>query len=80
MRRGRKILRWDLRNVVGACNRCNFIEYRDPDLSRAWYIRTFGVGQYLSLVDESKQSYQPTLLDLQKIIDKYTADLNDCKL
>lgn len=75
VRRGRKILRWDPRNVIGACNKCNFKEYRDPDLSRAWYIRQFGVEQYLSLVDESKQSYQPTLEDLQKIIDLYTDKL-----
>jgi hypothetical protein len=75
VRRGRKILRWDLRNVVGACNKCNFKEYRDPDLSRAWYIRRFGVEQYLELVDKSVQSYQPTLEELQQIIDTYTTML-----
>jgi len=77
VRRRRKILRWCDKNVIGACNKCNFLEYRDPDLSRAWYIRKFGVEQYLFLVDKSKEAYSPTLEDLQKIIDEFTTKLKD---
>ena len=47
IRRRRKILRWDIRNVVGACHRCNYLEYRHPDPSRGWFIRKYGVDLYL---------------------------------
>lgn len=60
VRRRRKVLRWDVRNVVGACHTCNYVEYRDPDLSRAWYIRRFGVERYLELVDKSREDFAPT--------------------
>jgi hypothetical protein len=72
IRRKRKVLRWDIRNVVGACHRCNYLEYRDPDPSRAWFIRKFGVDQYLRIVDESKESFDPTIEFLQGIVDEYT--------
>lgn len=71
IRRRRKILRWRKENVVGACNRCNYIEYRDPDLSRAWFIKMRGVDLYLRLVDESKESFEPTEEYLRGIIQKY---------
>jgi hypothetical protein len=60
IRRRRKVLRWDPRNVIGSCHKCNWVEYRFPDPSRAWYIRTFGVEQYLELVDKSAEQFQPT--------------------
>lgn len=66
--RRRKILRWRADNVVGACNTCNFVERHWPDLSRAWYIRRYGAGKYLSLVDESLASFAPTQEYLEKTI------------
>jgi len=75
VRRRRKVLRWEIKNVVGACHRCNYVEYRDPDLSRAWYIRKHGVEQYLQLVDESKSSFQPDADYLQNIVSSYEKDL-----
>jgi len=77
VRRKRMILRWDLRNVVGACHKCNWIEYRDPDLSRAWYIKKHGVAQYLAIVEESEKSFTPTPEYLQGIIDRFTSELAD---
>lgn len=59
VRRRRKSVRWDRRNVIGACHRCNYIEYRDPDQSRAWYIRNFGAEQYLAVVDKSAEQFVP---------------------
>ena len=70
--RKRAILRWDIRNCIGSCKGCNLMENYWPDLSRAFYIRTFGVDQYLALVDESRKSFVPTPLYLQGIIDGYT--------
>ena len=75
IRRKRKILRWCFENVVGACHRCNYIEYRDPDLSRAWFIRKHGVELYLSLVDMSKEAFEPTLDYLQGVAADFTARL-----
>jgi len=72
VRRRRKILRWDPKNVVGACHRCNYIEYRDPDLSRAWFIKTRGVDLYLAIVEKSKEQLVPDLIYLQAIVDLYT--------
>ena len=60
IRRRRKSLRWSILNVIGACHKCNYVEYRNPDLSRAWYIIKFGVAQYLALVEESKKTFVPT--------------------
>lgn len=76
IRRKRKILRWDFRNVVGSCHKCNWIEYRFPDPSRAWFIRRYGVDVYLKLVDESlvtKNQY--TLEELEGIIRNFTEEL-----
>lgn len=77
VRRKRKILRWDIRNVIGACSRCNYLEYRNPDLSRAWFIRKFGVEVYLLLVDESKKDFSPTVEYLESIIGIYTQKLEE---
>lgn len=68
VRRRRKILRWSLRNVIGACHRCNYVEYRLPDLSRAWFVRKFGAEAYLALVDESVKPFVPTAGFLTAII------------
>lgn len=69
--RRRKILRWREDNVIGACSTCNYVEQFYPDVSRAWFIRTYGAEKYLALVDESQQSFEPTVEYLQGIIDKY---------
>ena len=79
VRRRRKILRWDLRNLTGACHRCNYLEYRDPDPSRAWYIRRHGVEQYLAIVDESAKAFEPTVEYLQAIVDRFTSELESMK-
>jgi len=71
IRRSRKILRWDTRNILGTCFRCNWLEYRNPDISRAFYIKTYGVDQYLRLVEESKQSFKSTVEYLQDVISKF---------
>lgn len=77
VRRGRKILRWHPANAIGACHRCNYIEYRNPDLSRAWYIRHFGTEQYLYLVDKSEEEFTPALEQLQQIISAFTNALRE---
>lgn len=69
VRRKRTITRWDRINLVGSCHRCNWIEYRNPDPSRAWFIRNRGVAAYLALVDKSAGYYKPTEEELQHIID-----------
>lgn len=71
VRRKRTATRWDTRNLIGACNRCNWIEYRNPDPSRAWFIRQRGVEVYLALVDESAKFWAPTVEELEKIIEDY---------
>ena len=73
----RKGTRYDERNVIGACIPCNKYENYFSDLSRAYYIRTFGVGQYLSLVDKAKKDFEFTVEYLQGIIDTYTKKLNN---
>jgi hypothetical protein len=75
VRRKRKILRWDLRNLTGACHKCNWTEYRDPDPSRAWYLRKYGLEQYLAIVDESAKPFDPTVEYLQGIVDRFTNEL-----
>lgn len=73
--RRKKILRWELANVVGACFTCNYIEQHFPDLSRAWYIRTYGAPAYLALVDQALKPFEPTEEYLRGIIDKYKLQL-----
>jgi hypothetical protein len=67
-----KILRYDIRNAIGSCHKCNWKEYRNPDPSRAWYIRKYGVEQYLKLVDEGQNNYDYTLEDYDRIATNYT--------
>ena len=66
--RKRKIVRWSVRNVVGSCHRCNFIEQFFPDLSRAWFIRNRGVQTYLDLVDEARGTRDFNREDMAAII------------
>jgi len=77
VRRGRKVLRWHLPNLVGTCHRCNYIEYRNPDISRAWYIRRHGADRYLALVDRSMTNFEPTPEFLQGVIDNFTVQLKN---
>lgn len=73
--RRRKILRWYIGNVIGACRTCNYVEQFLPDYSRAWYIKTNGVASYLDLVERSKSDFTPTIEYLQDFIDMYTREL-----
>lgn len=75
IRRKRKATRWDSKNVVGACHKCNWVEYRFPDDSRAWYIRKYGVDQYLAIVTESMSTFQPDVDYLERVIKSYTEEL-----
>jgi hypothetical protein len=63
--------RLDEVNAVGACHKCNWIEYRNPDPSRAWYISKHGVQQYLDLVKRSKEKFVPTVEYLAKQIVRF---------
>jgi hypothetical protein len=71
IRRRRKIVRWELANVIAACSFCNRIEVGNPDPYRAFYIRKFGVDAYLFLVDKSGEKFEPTLEWLTNIRDTY---------
>jgi hypothetical protein len=62
-----KALRYDIRNVIGSCHKCNWMEYRNPDPSRAWYLRTYGIERYLQLVDEGRASREYTIEDYEEI-------------
>lgn len=78
-------LRWVYENVIGSCHRCNWIEYRNPDPSRAWYIRRYGHERYLRLVDLAHPANKSELGEnhLQTIVDKYTGlllEINGTKL
>lgn len=56
-----KKMRYDDRNVIASCHKCNWMEYRNPDPSRAWYIKTYGVEQYLKIVEEGKEDFEFTI-------------------
>jgi len=71
VRRGRKAVRWDHRNVIATCFGCNLRELHDPDPSRAYFIRRFGVKLYLKLVDKSRESFVPEKDYLEGVIKKY---------
>jgi hypothetical protein len=66
--RSRTRTRWTAKNVIAACHPCNNQERFYPDISRAWYIRTFGADQYLRLVDESRIHYSPTVEALNHFV------------
>lgn len=76
----RKKTRYDERNTIGACTPCNKYENYFSDISRAWYIRTFGVEQYLALVDRAQEDFEFTIEYLQDIITKYSNKLVKPKL
>lgn len=69
--RKRKAVRWNVQNAVGACHTCNYLENYFSDLSRYWYIKKFGVNQYLSLVENGRQDFTPTKEDLENVIITY---------
>ena len=67
--RKRKILRWSLLNVIGACSRCNWRERYFPDLYRAWLIRRIGVRAYLAMVDIATESISYTVEEMSILIE-----------
>ncbi len=67
-----KYLRYDVRNVIGACHTCNWVEYRNPDPSRAWYVKHYGHEAYLQLVSEHARDIEYTLEYFLAIENKYT--------
>lgn len=68
--RKRRVLRWEVFNVIGACKACNKQERYWPDLSRAWYIKAKGADRYLLLVEASKTDWRPVgELDRQGLYD-----------
>lgn len=75
--RKRKATRWKDFNVVGACRTCNYIEQFLPDWSRVWYIRAYGVDQYISLVEQAKQDFTPTVEYLEEVVKTYTGLLQE---
>lgn len=78
----RRSTRFDERNVIGACVPCNYQENYWSDVSRAYYIRTYGVNQYLAIVDKSKEDFDFTVEYLEDIITRYgqkLKELNDNK-
>lgn len=78
--RKRQILRWDIRNVVGACHRCNFMErYFLSDISRAWLVRNWGANLYLDLVADAIKPFKPTVPYLEGIIATYEKKLEELK-
>jgi hypothetical protein len=79
IRRRRRIVRWVLENVVGACAFCNRIEVGNPDPYRAWFIRNRGVELYLQLVDRSNEQFEPTIEFLQGVVDMFASKLETLK-
>lgn len=77
VRRRRLAVRWNPLNLIGACHRCNYLEYRNPDPYRAWFIRKYGVDKYLGLVDESMKPFEPTTEFLEGLIGHFTERLEE---
>ena len=66
-----KSLRYAIKNVIASCHTCNWEEYRNPDPSRAWYIREYGVEQYLALCDDGLKVVEYSLEDYARIAKEY---------
>jgi len=73
----RKKTRYDERNVIGACTPCNKYENYFSDLSRAWYLRTFGLDTYLAVVDKASEPFEFTRDYLENIIAHYSLKLEE---
>lgn len=71
IRRGRSLTRWYSPNTYASCMGCNLYENFHPDVSRAWYIRKYGVEQYLNIVDMSMEKFVPDRKYLNEIINSY---------
>ena len=72
-----KATRLELHNVIGSCFKCNWQEYREPDPSRAWFIKEYGAEAYLKLVEESQLEFEFTIEYLTRLEVKYTKMLEE---
>ncbi len=79
VRRRCKSVRWDLSNVIGACEFCNLREKGNPDTSRAWFIRRFGVEKYLRIVDKSAEPFEPDEQFLADVVQTFKTALSKLK-
>lgn len=67
--RGKKSLRWDLRNVHCQCSSCNLTHEFAPERYTQWFIEEFGAEEYAQLVKESMMVLDTYGVDvLEKII------------
>jgi len=57
--RKRRITRWLFINVIGSCKVCNKLERYFPDVSRAWFVKTYGAEVYLNLVRVAQKEWTP---------------------
>ena len=78
VKRGKKQLRWDLRNVNGGCDSCNFKDNNWHEPYTAYMIRTYGNDVVLELIElSSAKKWKWSVLDLREMLADMRQRLED---
>ena len=69
--RGKRAVRFDVKNCNAQCSRCNYKHEFEPQHYISWFLRKWGEGEYLDLVDKSKPIYKFSRSELEDLCEKY---------
>ena len=79
LQRGFLAIRWDPRNAVGACSRCNWAELRQrqqhPERLRDRHIKVFGLATIEYLEAKRHEIFKPSVDDLKALVDKFRVEI-----
>lgn len=68
--RGKKSIRWELKNLAGQCSACNQRHDKEPEHYKNWFIRTYSEEELKNLEAEGNRIAKFTASELQGLIKK----------
>jgi len=73
IKRGKRAIRWNLKNTNGQCRGCNFKHNHYPEVYTLWFILTYGQDEYDKLVRLSERGIEITVPELRALLERYQA-------
>ncbi len=72
IKRGKRVVRFDIVNVHTLCSGCNYKDNFEHDLYVSWFLKEYGEKTYQALIERSKELKKFSREELEKIIKKFT--------
>ena len=73
IKRGKRAIRWNLRNTNAQCKNCNYRHNYHPEIYTLWFVLTYGKDEYANLVGLSERGIEMTVPQLRVLLEHYQA-------